>query len=371
MQGRTAYVTIGLVFTFLLGVYFVYPIRVVTQVFLLALFFSIIISAPVDYLARRGIARAWGALAVFLILFLVLQLLELAVAPLVDQTQQLVDDFPALLAEVQDLVDRLGRNLGLGGASYTDRLLEAAQTWASGLSVSAVANVGSSAANVLSLGVVVVLTSVYAVLQPAPLVRGFVALFPAERRQRVREILEEMYRTVQRWLLGQFTDMAIIGVLTAIALWVIGIPFALLLGLLSGLLSFVPYIGLTVSLVPPILLALASQPTDVLWVLAAYFIVQQIEADLVYPVVMSRAVSLHPAVIVFGLFVSGLLFGFVGLLLAVPLVAALQVLVRELWTVRMDALGTDLNPPPERVKPSDSKRSRLRRNLNTLLRRSS
>ncbi len=371
MQGRTAYVTIGLVFAFLLGVYFVYPIRVVTQVFLLALFFSIIISAPVDYLARRGIARAWGALAVFLILFLVLQLLELAVAPLVDQTQQLVDDFPALLAEVQDLVDRLGRNLGLGGASYTDRLLEAAQTWASGLSVSAVANVGSSAANVLSLGVVVVLTSVYAVLQPAPLVRGFVALFPAERRQRVREILEEMYRTVQRWLLGQFTDMAIIGVLTAIALWVIGIPFALLLGLLSGLLSFVPYIGLTVSLVPPILLALASQPTDVLWVLAAYFIVQQIEADLVYPVVMSRAVSLHPAVIVFGLFVSGLLFGFVGLLLAVPLVAALQVLVRELWTVRMDALGTDLNPPPERVKPSDSKRSRLRRNLNTLLRRSS
>lgn len=371
MQGRTAYVTIGLVFAFLLGVYFVYPIRVVTQVFLLALFFSIIISAPVDYLARRGIARAWGALAVFLILFLVLQLLELAVAPLVDQTQQLVDDFPALLAEVQDLVDRLGRNLGLGGASYTDRLLEAAQTWASGLSVSAVANVGSSAANVLSLGVVVVLTSVYAVLQPAPLVRGFVALFPAERRQRVREILEEMYRTVQRWLLGQFTDMAIIGVLTAIALWVIGIPFALLLGLLSGLLSFVPYIGLTVSLVPPILLALASQPTDVLWVLAAYFIVQQIEADLVYPVVMSRAVSLHPAVIVFGLFVSGLLFGFVGLLLAVPLVAALQVLVRELWTVRMDALGTDPNPPPERVKPSDSKRSRLRRNLNTLLRRSS
>lgn len=224
MQGRTAYVTIWLVFAFLLGVYFVYPIRVVTQVFLLALFLSIILSASVDYLARRGIARGWGALAMFLILLLVLQLLELAITPLVDQTEQLVADFPVLLAEVQDLVDRLGRNLGFGERSYTERLLEAGQTWASGLSVSAVANVGSSAANVLSLGVVVVLTSVYAVLQPVPLVRGFVALFPAERRQRVREILEEMYRTVQQWLLGQFTDMAIIGVLTAIALWVIGIP---------------------------------------------------------------------------------------------------------------------------------------------------
>lgn len=147
-------------------------------------------------------------------------------------------------------------------------------------------------------------------------------------------------------------------------------PFALLLGLLSGLLSFVPYIGLSVSLVPPILLALASQPTDVLWVLAAYFLIQQIEGDLVYPVVMSRAVSLHPAVIVFGLFVSGLLFGFVGLLLAVPLVAALQVLIRELWIVRMDTLGKDPSPRL-REKPSESKRSRLRRTLDILLRRSS
>ena len=370
MQGRTAYVTVGLVLAFLLGVYFVYPIRVVVQVLLLALLLSIVISAPVDYLARRGLARVWGTLIVFLGLFLVLQLLGLAVAPLVDQTQQLLGDFPALLADVQDLVDRLGGSLGLGEGLYAGRLLEAGQNWASGLSVSAVANVGSSAANVISLGVVVVLTSIYAVLQPAPLVRGFVALFPAGRRQRVREVLEEMYRTVQRWLLGQFTDMLIIGVLTATALWAIGIPFALLLGLFSGLLSFVPYVGFIVSLVPPMLLALASEPTDVVWVLAAYLLVQQIEADLVYPVVMSRAVSLHPAVIVFGLFVSGLLFGFVGLLLAVPLVAAAQVLVRDLWTVRMDAVGTDPNPPPENEKPAVSKRSRLLRALNALLRRS-
>ncbi len=374
MQGRithaTAYVAIGLILAFLLGVYFVYPIRAVVQVFLLALLLSIVISAPVDYLARRGLARLWGTFAVFVGLLLGLQLLELAVAPLVNQTQQLVGDFPALLADVQDLVDRLGRNLGLGELLYTERLLEAGQSWASGLSVSALANVGSSAANVVSLGVVVVLSSIYAVLRPAPLVRGFVALFPAGRRQRVREILEEMYRTVQRWLLGQFTDMLIIGLLTTAALWIIGIPFALLLGFFSGLLSFVPYVGFIVSLVPPVLLALASAPTDVVWVLAAYLLIQQIEADLVYPVVMSRAVSLHPAVIVFGLFVAGLLFGFVGLLMAVPLVAAMQVLVRELWTVRMDTRGTDPNPPPEREKPLESKRNRLRQALNTLRRRS-
>lgn len=172
MQGRAAYVTIGLVLAFLLGVYFVYPIRVIVQVLLLALLLSIVISAPVDYLARRGLGRVWGTAVVFLSLFLILQLLGFAVAPLVDQTQQLLGDFPALLAEVQDRVNRIGSELGIGDRLFAERLLEAGQNWASGLSVSAVANVGSSAANVVSLGVVVVLTSIYAVLQPAPLVRG-------------------------------------------------------------------------------------------------------------------------------------------------------------------------------------------------------
>jgi predicted PurR-regulated permease PerM len=155
-------------------------------------------------------------------------------------------------------------------------------------------------------------------------------------------------------LVGQFADKMIVGALVGIGLWIVGMPFAFLLGLLTGLLGLIPYVGVTVSLVPPILLALASSPVEVLWVLAVYLLVLQVEADLIYPVVMSRAVSLHPAAVVFGLFVMSVFFGFVGLLLAVPLVAALQILTRELWTTRMDELGVDPNPPPEKEKPDDS-----------------
>ena len=210
------------------------------------------------------------------------------------------------------------------------------------------AGVGPGVANVISLGAVIFIPTVYTVARPAPLVNGFVSLFPAGWRGRVREVLGELYGTVQRWFLGQLVSMTIIGVLFTVSLAVIGVPYALLLGLLSGLLAFVPYVGPLVSVIPPILLALVStEPLDALWVIAAYAVIQAIEGNLIQPVVMSRAVELHPAVVVFALLVMGTLFGFVGVLLAVPLVASVQVLVRELWVERMDEKGTDPNPPSE------------------------
>jgi len=202
-----------------------------------------------------------------------------------------------------------------------------------------------------------------------------VTLYPAGRRERVREILGELYQTIQRWFLGQLTSMAMIGLLFTVALFLIGIPFALLLGILSGLLAFVPFVGPFISIIPPILLALAQDPILALWVLLAYAVVQFIEGNVIQPVVMSRAVSLHPTVIVFTLLIMGTLFGFVGLLLAIPLIAALQVLVRELWIERMDSLGTDPDPPSEEAKeasPETPKRrvGRLRRAAEGLFRRS-
>ena len=372
MQGRTVYVAVGLGLAFLLGIYFVYPIRVVVLVFLLTLLLSTIMSAPVNYLARQGVSRVWGTLAVFVGLLLSLQLVvEFVIVPLLDQTQRLLADFPVVLAEVRNFINWLEQTtrLDLAEPLYAERLLEAAQDRVSGLSVETVASAGYSIANIVYLVVVILLTSVYAVLQPAPLVRGFVSLFPAGRRQQVREMLHKMYWNVQRWLLGQFADKMIVGLLIGLGLWVVGVPFALLLGILTGLLGLIPYVGIVVSLVPPVLLALASNPMDVLWVMVVYLLVLQLEADLIYPVVMSRAVSLHPAAIIFGLFVMSVFFGFVGLLLVVPLVAALQVMLRELWTPRMDQLGTDPNPPPEREEePARPKVGRLQRLLNVLRR---
>jgi hypothetical protein len=234
-------------------------------------------------------------------------------------------------------------------------------------------SVGASVANVLSFGVVILIATIYSVARPSALVNGFVALFPAGNRPRVREILFEMYKSVQRWFLGQLVSMTIIGLLFTIGLSIIGVPFALLLGLLSGLLAFVPFVGPLISVIPPVFLALVDDPIKALWVLAAYGVVQFIEGNIVQPVVMSRAVSLHPAVIVFAILIMGTLFGFVGVFFAIPLVAALHVLVSELWIKQMNHLGTDPNPPrdePEEEETTSQKIGRLRRVVKALSRRS-
>lgn len=349
--GRRAYAVFFSVLALSLGIYFIYPIRVVVLVLLLTMLLAVVLGAPVDYLARRGIPRVWATLAVIAAVITLLPLPVRVIAPIIaNQVRQLVDDLPVIVDEAGDLVVETQEALGLGTVGINldpERLPETVLGYLSNISLTTVANVGTSAVSMISLAVVVLLVGVYSVMQPAPLVNGFVSMFPAERRERVREILQEVYLTVQHWLLGQLVDMAILGALSAFALALIGVPFPILLGLITAVMSFVPYVGAIASVVPPVLLALTTNPLDVVWVVLAYVLIQQVESDLVYPLVMSRAVELHPAVVIFAIFFMGLLFGVLGFVLAVPLVAALNVLVHELWVTRMDEMGEDPNPPTE------------------------
>jgi predicted PurR-regulated permease PerM len=354
-SGRTAYTVIGLVFALLLGGYFAYRTSGVILAFLLTILLSIILSAPVNYLARRGWPRTWGVIAVIAAIGGVVWLLGLALVPAVEtQSREFAEAFPTLLNEALTLANQaqsffgLGTQIGLNPESFSQLGREV-------LTVSTAAGVGLTAATVVSLAAVVFISTVYLVIRPEPWVNGFVSLFPAGWRPRTREVLQALYQTEQRWFLGQLAAMTFIAVFWAISLSLIGVPFALLIGIFSGLISFIPYVGALISVVVPVLLALISDPFSAVWVIVAFIVIQQIEGNLLQPIVMSRAVDLHPALVVFAILVMGTLFGIVGVFLAVPLVAALQVLVRELWVQRMDQIGTDPNPParepPKRKLP--------------------
>jgi predicted PurR-regulated permease PerM len=375
-EERIVYVGVGLIFAILLALYVLYQVGVeIIVVFLLTLLFAIILSAPVDYLVRTGLKRGWATLIVLGSAVLVFTLVVLTLAPMVaEQTQQLVAELPRFLESTQELTSELEGDLGLNVDLRPEahELWDSARNYLSGNTVSTAVGLGAGVANVLSMGAIVLITTAYIVARPTPLITGFVALFPAGQRQRVREILGEIYKSVQRWFLGQLAYMAIIGSLFTVAWFAIGIPFALLLGILSGLLTFIPVLGPLISIIPPILLALVDDPIKALWVILLYLAIQAIESHVVHPLVMSQAVSLHPALVIFAIVIMGTLFGFPGILLAIPLVAALYVLVHELWTKRMDEKGTDPNPPPE-DEPSSTKwepGGRLRRAAETLFHRS-
>jgi predicted PurR-regulated permease PerM len=357
------YRAVGLILTLLLGLYFVYEIRTIVLVLLMALLFAVVLSGPVNYLARRGIPKVLGVLAVLGCFVVALWLASVAVIPVIqEQAEQFISDFPVLLDEVQGLA------ASLGGTDLRSLLERVEETVFSNVTLSSVLDVGRSITEGVSLGLVAFIVTVYLVVHPTMLVDGFVSLFPAGRRERVRDVLGKMYQAVRKWFLGQLSAMVIIGALTTIALYIIGIPYAFFIGALSGILAFIPLVGTFISLIPQVILALAVDPVLVVWVLLSSIAIHQIEAHVIHPIVMSRAVTLHPVVVVSAILIMGTLFHVIGLLLAVPLVAALSVLVRELWISQMDRIGTDPRTSAFEQKKKPDKIGPLRRALNRVWR---
>jgi predicted PurR-regulated permease PerM len=160
---------------------------------------------------------------------------------------------------------------------------------------------------------------------------GFLRLVPPRRRARAAEVLGEVGRTLSQWLIGRLVAMVVITALTTVGLWVIGVPLALLLAVIAGLLNFIPNIGPLAALAPAALLAVVQGPTAVLWTVVLYTGIQVVESYVLTPYIQQRAIDMPPALLILTQVLLGVLLGFLGLLLATPLTAAAMVLVRRLY----------------------------------------
>jgi predicted PurR-regulated permease PerM len=182
----------------------------------------------------------------------------------------------------------------------------------------------------------VVFTGFFLVLDPRGYVDGVLKLVPVSGRPRLHDALLEVGHNLKRWLAGMSVAMVMIFVTTTVALWLMGVPAPLALGLIAGVLNFIPFVGPILSAIPAIALALTVSPTMALWVTLLYIVIQQIESYALIPIVMKRAVRLKPAATLLFQMVMAVLFGFLGLVVAVPLLAAIRVLVRRLYMDRLE-----------------------------------
>lgn len=187
--------------------------------------------------------------------------------------------------------------------------------------------------------------------QPGLYVRGLVLLGPGGGREKARKAVEACGRALSLWLLGQLVSMYIGGALTTVGLWLVGVPLALALGLLSGLAEFVPIVGPIAAAVPGLLLAFSRDMTMTVWVLAVYLGIQQIESNMLLPLIERRLVSLPPALTLFAVVAMGMLLGPLGALFATPLTVVAFVLVRMLYL--RETLGVPVPMPGEDAAPSD------------------
>jgi predicted PurR-regulated permease PerM len=203
--------------------------------------------------------------------------------------------------------------------------------------VTRVGGVFSSTIGAIGNFFIVILIAIYFASEPRFYARGFIKLFPIENRARVREILIGIFETLRWWLIGKAGSMIFIAILTWVGLSIMGVPLALTLGLIAGLLSFIPNFGPILSAIPAILLAFIDSPISALYVLALYVGVQLIESNIVTPLIERETVELPPALTIVFQLALGILIGGLGLVLATPILAVVMVLVQMIYI--QDVLG--------------------------------
>ncbi len=182
---------------------------------------------------------------------------------------------------------------------------------------------------------------------------GFIHLFPKGRRKRVLEIMDEISIAIQWWLVGQLASMVILGVFATLGLWLLGVPYPLLLGVFTALMTFIPNLGPVIASVPVLLIALTVSPGTAIYTGIFYTALQCIEGYFITPMIHQRAISAPPVLIITVQFLLYHLLGFVGVFLAMPLLACGIVIVKRVY------IEDILNDPLEEHTSHDLERNTI------------
>jgi predicted PurR-regulated permease PerM len=320
---------------------------------LLLLMLVVVVAVPMAAVAgamerRLHIPRAIGApLLMLLGIAGIVGLFTLLVPIFTGEGKRLLQALPSLFDHVRH---------SLGGSSATSGSGHSLQQYVAGYTshpqklLGPAATVGAGVAGVLTSLVVIVITSLYIAIRPEPLQRGLVRLFPPPKRGLVRHVMHRLADAYKGWLRGLAVGMLVLWVLTYLGLLAVGLPFALVFATLTAVAMVVPYYGALISSIPPILVALTISPGKALIVAGIYLVAHEVEGQIIAPLVMARAVELHPALVAAGVIAVERAFGPFGLVVAVPILASLKILTEELWVLPLEKkykVDGDRGSPPD------------------------
>lgn len=303
--------------------WFLYAIRDIVVLFFVVLVIVAAFGPIIDWLAKF-IPRV---LAVILFSLVFLGILVgagfLIIPPVIHQLQLLAINLPAILSKLGPLYQSIQNSIG----NYQESLFNiSSQLGRVGSGIYST-TVGFITGLVAFLTVLVL--AFYMLLEQESLKKFLEQTLPFDHKERIFEILRKIGSKMGGWLRGQAILMLIIGVLDGVALLALGIPYALVLAVWGALTEVIPYIGPWLGLVPAVFVALTVSPLKALLIFIAYLVIQQMEAQFLAPKIMGRAVGLSPVIIILALLVGAKLMGILGVLIAVPVAAALSVLIQE------------------------------------------
>ncbi len=283
------------------------------------------------------LSRLWSLLLVLVVTVASLIFLAMYMAaPLLEQFDDLWGRTTDFIDAAIDRLDDFGwaQQLFAGGNGNSDQLADAAST--------VVGHVGTATLMVLgavSSLIVLLAIALFAAFNPELYRVGLLKLFPNPVRQRMDRALSAIAHALRWWFLGQLASMLLLGVTVSIGLLVIGVEVWLGLGVLTALLTFIPFLGPLIAAVPIVIVGFAEGTQVGIIVLVFYLIVQNVEGNFVVPMIQHRAVNLAPALMISVQILMGVLFGVLGLILAAPLTVVAMVAVNKLYVE--DMLGRE------------------------------
>ena len=306
--------------------------------FVFGLAIAYLLTPTVDRLERVGVPRLAGSLLLITLVVLAFVLVVLLVAPLLGgQLASFIDNIPGYVTRLQAVISDPSRpwlQKIIGEGLNTDKSMSDLMTQGVGWLTAFLRSLwsgGRALVSLFSLVVVAPVVAFYLIYDWHRMIATVDAWVPVRHRVTVRQLAREVDAAISGFVRGQTAVCLILGSFYAVALTLAGLNFGMLIGLVSGLISFIPYVGSLTGLVLSLAVAVAQfwpEWTSIATVLAIFVIGQFIEGNVLAPKLVGESVGIHPVWLIFALLAFGYLFGFVGLLVAVPLAATIGVLAR-------------------------------------------
>lgn len=336
VRSITLYRRLFLILVSIAGLYFMYRVRIVLVPFIFAFFIAYLLNPLVKFVEKRNLPKCWAILWVYLVVFVLSGIIIVFGVPhILNELNLLISDIPKLTAEVQSIVahvqTRYSRFALPEGVRQiiNERIINFQE-----LLLNAVRAGMASLVKLISYLISLVIAPVFAfyILKDIEQIKNSVTLtIPRKYRSDVLAIGRDIEEIISAFLRGHLLVCIIVGVLTGFGMFLIGLDFALIIGVIAGVAELVPFLGPLIAAIPAISLALLVSRETAVYATIVILIVQQLENSVISPKILGESMGLHPLIVIFSIMAGGELYGFLGILIAVPVAATLKVILRYIY----------------------------------------
>ena len=315
---------------------FLYLTRELFLPFILAIVLVYLLNPLVDRMEKRGSSRVASIFILYLgVIIVVTSLLMYGVPRMVNQLEELVESIPAYTDQVEGMVTQVQQRFADSAMPPgIQQIVDERIQWVESKLLEVVRKVMDLLLGLLGNLFHIILAPVlafYIMKDLAPLKKWFFSLPPRECADDIARLCKEINHVFTSFIRGHLIVVVIVGVLTSLAFLLLGLEFAVMLGIIAGLTELIPYFGPFIGAVPALAIALLQSKWLAIKVLVAVFVIQQLEGNIISPKILGNSLGLHPLAIIAALLAGGHLFGIVGMLLAVPMAAIAKILISFTW----------------------------------------